>query len=336
MAKGDIHKKIAGHVSYKGKNVTCHNKTGFKGLYYRNEHFKYVRSDNCITHLKEIDQIMFECVDNLDLFCVKEAVKRGADVTAKNKLGKNMLEYHISTRASLHEYDGNMDFENKLLEFVIKTVKDKNKLNKFINNNSILNDLFESFPFGGGQREGDFTSSEKKFLKTLIKNGYDLTKGRNKCDAVFYAVHLIFPQFKWVVNNLFTQKQLYLHNNLKGGLRDLYMCTYEWGGDLEDAKKKQDYIENFLTNKKNLKNKLKQDKDKKIKKMKPLYLTNLPLDVRKNIGGYMAFGKKRKVLTQTLKNQAKKHNVRLTIKRNGKRVYKTEKMLKQQIKNKKR
>jgi hypothetical protein len=47
------------------------------------------------------------------------------------------------------------------------------------------------------------------------------------------------------------------------------------------------------------------------------------------------FGKKMvPKLTKALKIQAKKHNIRLTIKKNGKRVYKTENVIRKQIKNK--
>jgi hypothetical protein len=69
---------------------------------------------------------------------------------------------------------------------------------------------------------------------------------------------------------------------------------------------------------------------------------NLPEDMQRNIGKYLAFGnkrknqsKKKKVLTKALKNQAKKYKIRLTLKRGNKRVYKSEKTLKKQIKNKK-
>jgi hypothetical protein len=63
---------------------------------------------------------------------------------------------------------------------------------------------------------------------------------------------------------------------------------------------------------------------------------NLPEDIQKHINKYFGFGnKKKKVLTKSLKNQAKKYKVRLTLKRGNKRVYKSEKMLKNQIKNKK-
>jgi hypothetical protein len=58
-------------------------------------------------------------------------------------------------------------------------------------------------------------------------------------------------------------------------------------------------------------------------------------------GKDLKFGKKRKslktkskvLLTKALKNKAKKHKVKLTIKRGNKRVYKSEKMLKEQISN---
>jgi hypothetical protein len=46
----------------------------------------------------------------------------------------------------------------------------------------------------------------------------------------------------------------------------------------------------------------------------------------------MTFGKK-VLLTKALKNQAKKLKIRLTVNRNGKRVYKSEKALRNQISN---
>jgi hypothetical protein len=75
---------------------------------------------------------------------------------------------------------------------------------------------------------------------------------------------------------------------------------------------------------------------------------NVPIELKSEINKYLGFGKKRKIvkqaklvlglkkktmLTKALKNQAKKYKVRLTLKRGNKRVYKSEKMLKKQIKN---
>jgi len=64
------------------------------------------------------------------------------------------------------------------------------------------------------------------------------------------------------------------------------------------------------------------------------------MSVRKRRPGFGAKHKKRVVkkstkkpkLSKTLKSQAKRHGVRVTLKRNGKRVEKTEKLLKKQIK----
>ena len=69
--------------------------------------------------------------------------------------------------------------------------------------------------------------------------------------------------------------------------------------------------------------------------------TKLPLELKKDMKKYFGFGKKRtikhkKELSKALKNQAKKYKVKLTVKRNGKRVYKTEKVLKKQISNAKK
>jgi hypothetical protein len=58
----------------------------------------------------------------------------------------------------------------------------------------------------------------------------------------------------------------------------------------------------------------------------------IPEDIEKEIQSYLSFGKK-KTITKALKIQAKKYKVRLTLKRGNKRVYKTEKVLKKQIKN---
>jgi hypothetical protein len=51
----------------------------------------------------------------------------------------------------------------------------------------------------------------------------------------------------------------------------------------------------------------------------------LPGDMEKIIKSYLKFG-------STIRKQAKKHNIRLTIKKNGKRIYKSEFLLKQEIK----
>jgi ankyrin repeat protein len=55
-----------------------------------------------------------------------------------------------------------------------------------------------------------------------------------------------------------------------------------------------------------------------------------PKDVARHIGTYVAFGK----LPNNVKNKAKKLKIRLTVTRNGKRVYKTRAVLERQIKNK--
>jgi hypothetical protein len=56
-------------------------------------------------------------------------------------------------------------------------------------------------------------------------------------------------------------------------------------------------------------------------------------DIARHIGSYVAFGKT-PVLSKTLKNKAKKLKIRLTVTKNGKRVYKTRAVLERQIKNK--
>jgi hypothetical protein len=59
----------------------------------------------------------------------------------------------------------------------------------------------------------------------------------------------------------------------------------------------------------------------------------IPKELARHIGSYVAFGKT-PVLSKTIKNKAKKLKIRLTVTRNGKRVYKTRVVLERQIKNK--
>ena len=88
-------------------------------------------------------------------------------------------------------------------------------------------------------------------------------------------------------------------------------------------------------------NKLKRRKNRKEQNefTKIASKKKIPQDVEKLIKSYISFGKKRKkvvkkTLTKALKNQAKIYKIRLTLKRGNKRVYKSENVLKKQIKNK--
>jgi hypothetical protein len=227
--KGDIHKKIEGRFLYKGKTLTCHKKTGYTGLFFYNKDKKsYIKTYNCF---KEIDIMMFECVKYYDILCLKEILKRGADIKKMNlhnqselqeNRKQNILNYAVSTIYEEEEEvsQEHIIFLNKLLDLVVSTIKSKKEIKKFINNvptrgQSIMSYMFARTKFG--DEYGNFTSNEKKFLKNMIKHGYDVSKG-----AVFYSVFLPLNKFKWVIKNIFTEKQLRADSQLKEGINVLF------------------------------------------------------------------------------------------------------------------
>ncbi len=123
------------------------------------------------------------------------------------------------------------------------------------------------------------------------------------------------------------------------GLINLFEKDREYYGEEDEEEDEDGEIDQNLPLKRHIKKLLSYAKDKRMAKS-IFSQKNLSEDLEKGMTKYFGFGKKRKkvvkkkVLTKALKNQAKKYKVRLTLKRGNKRVYKSEKILKQQIRSK--
>jgi hypothetical protein len=128
MPKGDIHNKIEGYTVIDNyKFISCHNKTGYDGLYYKNRAGKYqrVKNDNCYS-LKSPERNNDDSISKLlkGIEITNENYNKVAELAKllKNKetilnfiklLIKPVLDYE-----NVYEYDNEKKIIYKLLPYI--------------------------------------------------------------------------------------------------------------------------------------------------------------------------------------------------------------------------
>jgi hypothetical protein len=168
--------------------------------------------------------------------------------------------------------------------------------------NSYISGHCETFYYFGGEHVPEFPIFFE-IIKRLIKGGGTVKK--HIIDEVFY------------------------HAEMFGGDENLII----FGKYLSAVYIQQKYRKRLYDRKKinTGKKALRLKHEQKLRRLRQKGL-RLPDETNRHIASYMTFGKK-VLLTKALKNKAKKLKIRLTVNRNGKRVYKSEKVLRNQISN---